>query len=644
MKWTLKKQLVVALLAVGLVPLLFVGAYSSNSTRDAMEKEAELKLMSIRDSKKATIDTYLEGVNGAISVLGRSGDVVTMFKELVQLHKDYKVGPQDPFFITDKHDVKAVYDRFEPTFKKLIEDYKLYDLFIICKPHGHVMYSVAKEPDLGQNISIGELKDSGLAEAWRKTVATEKTSFADLRAYAPSGNAPAMFMATPILDKGEMLGVVAVQLSTDVINIIMTNNTGLGETGQSYLVGPDYLMRSDMIEDLDNYSISNSFKKNNTQKTESVQKALAGESGVSISKDVMGDPVLSAYMPIDFFDVKWAMLVDVEESEVFAPANNIVISMIIITVIMLALIVAIAILLGNYITRPIVESVKSISEASSQVTSASDQIASSATSLAEGATEQASSVEEISAAVETASQLNSKNAESAKTADVLAKESSKSAVDGVKKIEELLKAMSGIIESSQKISKIIKTIDEIAFQTNLLALNAAVEAARAGEHGLGFAVVADEVKNLASRSAQAAKETASIIEVTIDQIKNGDHIAKETNDSFRVIEEKIKRTSGIIAEIAVSVREQAEGMGQVAQSMGQIDSVTQTNAANSEQAAAAAEELNAQAVSMLESVRMISQLVGYDMDSKHHVFETSKKKPAAISRKPQAQTKKSMEF
>ena len=224
----------------------------------------------------------------------------------------------------------------------------------------------------------------------------------------------------------------------------------------------------------------------------------------------------------------------------------------------------------------------------------------------------------------------------------MSKDASESANRGNAKIEALMEKMTGVSESSAKIAKIIKTIDEIAFQTNLLALNAAVEAARAGEHGLGFAVVAEEVKSLAQRSANAAKETADIIEESIEQIKNGNSIAEETNEAFEDIVDKVQKTSNIIGEISTSVNEQAEGMNQVASAMGQIDEITQQNAASAEEAAAASEQLNAQALSMLDSVAEIAKMVGIDVDTQSNTHSSTPRrvtKPKQIAHKPKIKAK-----
>ena len=290
----------------------------------------------------------------------------------------------------------------------------------------------------------------------------------------------------------------------------------------------------------------------------------------------------------------------------------------------------VSILVAFFIIRSIVkivtESVQSLSEGTTQVVSASEQISSASVSLAEGASSQASSVEEVSATIEQATASNNQNADNSREANILAQHSNDAAKIGNQRVVELMGAMEQITASSQKIAKIIKTIDEIAFQTNLLALNAAVEAARAGEHGLGFAVVAEEVKNLAERSAGAAKEITGIIETSIDQVKMGTDVANKTKESFTDILNGIKKTSDLIGEIAISAKEQAEGMNQIAIAMGSVDQITQQNASASEETAAAAEELNAQALSMLDSVAEMAALAGYNMGRENRSTPKSVKK------------------
>ena len=233
--------------------------------------------------------------------------------------------------------------------------------------------------------------------------------------------------------------------------------------------------------------------------------------------------------------------------------------------------------------------------AGEQISSGSNQVAASSESLSQGATEQASSLEEISASLNEMSTQTTTNAENANKANLLATEAQGAAEKGSSQMQHMVKAMSEINAAGQNISKIIKTIDEIAFQTNLLALNAAVEAARAGQHGKGFAVVAEEVRNLAARSAKAAAETADLIEGSVAKTENGSNIANQTAEALQEIVGGIAQVTDLIAEIATASNEQAQGVAQISQGVEQVDQVTQQNTANAEETAAAAEELSGQA-------------------------------------------------
>jgi methyl-accepting chemotaxis protein len=244
----------------------------------------------------------------------------------------------------------------------------------------------------------------------------------------------------------------------------------------------------------------------------------------------------------------------------------------------------------------------SIKEAAEQVATGAQQIASSGEILSQGSTEQASSIEEITASMTQVAVQTKQNAVHANQANELAISSKEQAIEGNAQMQEMIRAMAEINESSANISKIIKVIDEIAFQTNILALNAAVEAARAGQHGKGFAVVAEEVRNLAARSANAAKETTVMIEGSIKKVDIGNKIANDTAKALNSIVDGVAKAADLVGNISIASNEQASAISQINQAINQVSQVVQTNSATAEESASASEELSSQAEVMKDSV------------------------------------------
>ncbi len=282
--------------------------------------------------------------------------------------------------------------------------------------------------------------------------------------------------------------------------------------------------------------------------------------------------------------------------------------------------------LGNALKKLVDDNfnaLSNISDAGSQVTVSSSQVASASQALAQGSTEQASAIEEITASIDEIAEKTKQNADQANEASGLVGVAIGDVKEGNEQMKSMMAAMQDINKSSESISKIIKTIDDIAFQTNILALNAAVEAARAGEAGKGFAVVAEEVRSLAAKSAAAAAETAELIEASIGKVNAGSKIADDTAKAMDAIAKVVQQSEVIINGIAESSNYQATAVAQIEQAISQVSQVVQTNSATSEECAAASEELSNQASRMREMLSIYNLGSGSSSSYKGSSYQSS---------------------
>ena len=259
-------------------------------------------------------------------------------------------------------------------------------------------------------------------------------------------------------------------------------------------------------------------------------------------------------------------------------------------------------LIVTYKMKPVIASVHGITDRIERIASASDEVVTASRSLADGAAEQAAAVEETSSSLKQLSAMTRENADNSAEANQAVSETQEIVSRAYDSMKQLNASIAEISRASEETSKIIRTIDEIAFQTNLLALNAAVEAARAGEAGAGFAVVANEVRNLALRAAEAARNTSALIEGTIGKIQEGAGLAARTNDEFSLIKEGSRKISGLIGKMATASQEQAQGIGQISQAVGELDKVVQRNTADADKMAHTSNEMNGHIDQIRESI------------------------------------------
>ncbi len=371
-------KLIAFFLLIGLVPLTFMGITAYSSASNALIEEAEQKLDAVALLKKGQIESMFHDVRANMMAISSTNDIRHSIASLIKYHKEMDIQPTAPYDMTSNNRRVTVkyddlYQEVHSLLKVYPEQYNYYDIFIICQPHGHVMYSWSKEADLGTNLSSGRYKDSDLAEVWRSVNAGQNFITTDTQPYAPSNGAPAIFSGAPIKDDaGKTIGVVAVQLSQESIDKIMQESTGMGETGETYLVGSDFLLRSNsrlasdetiMIAEAETFGVQEAFRTKGDFDGLYIKYASesdAKKQGRAYSKKEGGIPVvgMTIYLP----GQNWVLAAEMDQEEAYHAANSLRTTTII-TILIAAILISIAaFLISKTMTGPIKKVVRMLKD------------------------------------------------------------------------------------------------------------------------------------------------------------------------------------------------------------------------------------------------------------------------------------------
>ncbi|MCE2571052.1 methyl-accepting chemotaxis protein [Motilimonas eburnea] len=590
----LKFKLALLFIVIGLVPAILSSLIVENIASKALKDQAYEQLSGLWKIKQTQLNNYFKQKQRDLNVLDSL---------LLNLQQENASKSAEQYAAN-----------YHALFTQYIEQKQYYDFFIINQA-GDVFYTVTKEPDYQTNMLNGPYRDSGLGQVFKKALANTGFNIVDFSPYAPSKDAPAAFIAHRIT-LADTPYVIALQLSIDEINAMMQVREGLGETGETYLVGTDNLMRSDSFLDPSNRNIQASFAgdvNNNGVDTEATKASFSGQQGFALIQDYNNNPVLSAYGAVQFGDVQWALLAEIDEKEALAPVAKLTNTTYSIVGISSIIILAVAWLTTRSITQPLGGEPKDMLDLTSNISSGdltypfefnphdtsvysslgkmqqnlSDllgKIASASQVMAQKAEEtsvvsnqtrisaaeqtkeiemMATAMEEMNAAANeinhhanlAASEINDINRH-LNDVDTAIDDTLHSMSDALNLNTTTASEMEALNLHSQKIGQVLEVIQTIAEQTNLLALNAAIEAARAGEQGRGFAVVADEVRELAKKVQTSTKD----IELVIGELN---HQASHVSASMRSSASQSEHTFEKAKEMQLALHEVAKTMNQI---------------------------------------------------------------------------------
>lgn len=605
-----------------------------------------------------------EGINPG-SLLSPLSKLSRSLQYFYNSNNENPLGSKDGLdFADDLSSYSKYHAKYHPSIRKYLNKFGYYDIFLVDINSGDIVYSVYKELDYATSLLTGPYQNTNFAEAFRQAKAlTVPDSYVivDYKQYVPSYNAPASFIASPIWENDEKIGVAVFQMPIDRLNTIMASRDGLGQTGETFLVGSDGLMRSDSLHDPENYSVVSSFKNKNTVKSRAIEMALNGESGAILENNYLGERTVTAFEKINILGKSWALLAEQTTHEAFAVVRSTTNAVFIISILAAILITMFAIYFSNSLANKIENIANKLFETSVDVAKSSDDMSYSSTRLSEASTEQASSLQETVSSIDEISSMIQRNADAASNSTQVSEKSTDTATRGRGTVAAMIESISDISESNdeiakemnhnnEEVAKIIqviseigektKVINDIVFQTKLLSFNASVEAARAGEHGKGFAVVAEEVGNLASMSGKAAEEITSmlykstkqvedivatskskvekLVSTSKSKVEHGTKVAEDCGEALDEILGNVKSVNDLVREIATASAEQSTGVIEVNKAMQQLDQTTHQNTTVAQETSSMAQKVKQQSLDLRGAVNELLSVISGKQDESSH--------------------------
>jgi methyl-accepting chemotaxis protein len=636
----IRSRLILLFILIGTVPVAIAGFISHFHAAKALTDAEFEKLISVRDNRAFQVHSYFDRILSNAKTLAKTREVNILYEALAGYHTDMKVGPDAPFNVSDDRYIQ-IWNKHIPYFQEILKEIGFYDLFLICESHGHVMFTVAKENDLGTNLRTGPYKDSGLARLWHKVIQTNAWAVEDTSPYGPSNNKLATFAGAPIWnEENQVIGVIGFQLAMDELNRIMGETSGMGETGGTYLVGPDYLMRSDSPLDHTPDTVSMSFSKQLKMNSPSITEALSGKTGnhvIDLKLEAEAHPVLSAYRPVSIADTTWALIAEIDLKEAYQDVRMLRNQMAGVGLITILMVIFLGIIVAKSFTRPVekiagftrqfgegdltasvhIESKDEIGDMAGDIHKTLGNLRTIIKELANTTNSLLSSSEELSAV---STQMASSAEEMNTQADHIAETS-----------EQISASVSAVASAAEQSSSSVSDISAMTEELSVTFSNMTSFARRTSENVKNMAHSSNEIASRIHHVAASVEEmTASLNEVAKHTAQanymsqRAGRRTKDVNtkmDALVTSSKQIGKLVGIIKDIAdqtkmlaLNATIEAAGAGKAGKGFavvaGEIKELAKQSADATDVVSEQTEEIQRRTHEVVEAITEISQVIG----------------------------------